>query len=261
MNMSKEKLAKWLHELGEYRKAEAVEREEFNGYDWKTASEFVDETNEIIQASRELSEEKEDEEGNPEEPAEADRSAEECDAKPMTLDEAIQHCKDIVEKAGDCKCSKQHAQLAEWLEELKDVKTRHAYLAADFENYKRRTASAEADAKRKGRQDAVFHFLDVHDNIERLCRVAEKCEDVSDGVKSLKEGCELIKKKVEQTLSDLGASKIEVRHGDKLDVSTMEAVATKHEEGKQADQVLCEVRSGWTCDGKVLRYADVVVTC
>lgn len=153
----------------------------------------------------------------------------------MTLDEAIQLCKGLAEKAGDCKRSEQHSRVAAWLEELKDVKTRHAYLAADFENYKHRTASVEADAKRKGRQDAVFHFLDVHDNIERLCRVAEKCEDVSDGVKSLKEGCQLIKKQVEQTLSDLEASKIEVRPGDKLDVSTMEAVATKHEEGKQAD--------------------------
>lgn len=33
--------------------------------------------------------------------------------------------------------------LAKWLEKLQDVKTRHAYLAADFENYKRCTASID----------------------------------------------------------------------------------------------------------------------
>ena len=38
----------------------------------------------------------------------------------MTLDEAIQHCK---EKAcGNTKCSEEHKQLAEWLMELKELR-------------------------------------------------------------------------------------------------------------------------------------------
>lgn len=40
--------------------------------------------------------------------------------KPMTLNDAIKHA---LEKAkGDCNCSKDHAQLADWLKELKDLK-------------------------------------------------------------------------------------------------------------------------------------------
>lgn len=34
----------------------------------------------------------------------------------MTLDEAIKHAE---EKAGNCECGKEHAQLASWLKELK----------------------------------------------------------------------------------------------------------------------------------------------
>ena len=37
----------------------------------------------------------------------------------MTLDEAINHAKDIAAKGGEC--AKDHEQLAEWLEELRGI--------------------------------------------------------------------------------------------------------------------------------------------
>lgn len=44
----------------------------------------------------------------------------------MTLDEAIQHCKEVAieyEAKGDCfECGKEHRQLAEWLEDYKELK-------------------------------------------------------------------------------------------------------------------------------------------
>lgn len=40
----------------------------------------------------------------------------------MTLDEAIQHCRD---KENCSQCGQEHKQLKEWLEELKDLRTRY----------------------------------------------------------------------------------------------------------------------------------------
>ena len=44
----------------------------------------------------------------------------------MTLDEAIQHCKEVAieyEAKGECyECGKEHRQLAEWLEDYKELK-------------------------------------------------------------------------------------------------------------------------------------------
>lgn len=37
----------------------------------------------------------------------------------MTLDEAIKHCDEVIEKEDCSKCAKEHEQLKEWLEELK----------------------------------------------------------------------------------------------------------------------------------------------
>lgn len=211
MNIDNIKLVKWLHELAEYRKAEAREREEFNNYNWKSASEFMDETNEILGTTRSLSAE-----------------------------------------------ATSFNQQSKLLDELADIKSKYAYLAADFDNYKKRVANSETAAKHKGKSTAIFNFLAVYDNIERLCNEACKCEDVSDGVKTLKDGCAIIKRQIEQILQDLDAKKIEVAIGDKIDINKMEVVAMGHDEDAKHDTVLNIIRSGWTCDGHVVRYVNVV---
>lgn len=40
----------------------------------------------------------------------------------LTLDEAIEHAKEEAFKLGCSECGKEHRQLAEWLEELKEYK-------------------------------------------------------------------------------------------------------------------------------------------
>lgn len=41
------------------------------------------------------------------------------DKKPMTLDEAIAHCRHVASNSVRCACADEHRQLAEWLSELK----------------------------------------------------------------------------------------------------------------------------------------------
>ena len=56
----------------------------------------------------------------------------------MTLDEAIEHCKEKAEELGPCStCAMEHQQLAAWLEELKrsrrpDISTRDAITIANL---------------------------------------------------------------------------------------------------------------------------------
>ena len=40
----------------------------------------------------------------------------------MTLEEAIEHCKE--KSKGDCECAKEHEQLAQWLIDYKKIKER-----------------------------------------------------------------------------------------------------------------------------------------
>ena len=62
----------------------------------------------------------------------------------MTLDEAIQHCKEVAieyEAKGECyECGKEHRQLAEWLEDYKQLKADYT----DLDN-RMRAANTEND--------------------------------------------------------------------------------------------------------------------
>ena len=40
----------------------------------------------------------------------------------MTLEEAIEHCKEVAATCSNKGCAQDHQQLAEWLEELKQLK-------------------------------------------------------------------------------------------------------------------------------------------
>lgn len=44
----------------------------------------------------------------------------------MTLDQAIKHCYEVAEKEQCYACAEEHLQLAEWLEELKELREKQA---------------------------------------------------------------------------------------------------------------------------------------
>ena len=69
----------------------------------------------------------------------------------MTIDEAIEHAK---EKGKECsECGKEHLQLAEWLEELKDLK------AKDLEAGRDRTAKIFYESLSEGLDEVVKTVL------------------------------------------------------------------------------------------------------
>lgn len=53
----------------------------------------------------------------------------------MTLDEAIEHCKE--KSCSNTECAKEHGQLAKWLEELKEYKKRYGELNQAYINAKK----------------------------------------------------------------------------------------------------------------------------
>lgn len=55
---------------------------------------------------------------------------------PMTLQQAIEHAKAKAQELGDCKCAKEHLQLAKWLTELYAYKYgKDKYKVGDFVSY------------------------------------------------------------------------------------------------------------------------------
>ena len=42
----------------------------------------------------------------------------------MSLEDAIKHAEDKAKELGCCECAEEHKQLAEWLKELKDLRSK-----------------------------------------------------------------------------------------------------------------------------------------
>ena len=144
-------------------------------------------------------------------------------------------------------------------DELKDLKTKYIYLAADFENYKKRSIKLQNESYSKAKVDIIFHFLSVYDNIETLCKQVENYKNISNDVKFFIDGCNLIFKQITQTLSDLNVQKIEVHKGDKFDLSIMNAISSIENTEIESGCVVSIVQSGWASDNRIIRYVNVIV--
>lgn len=187
----------------------------------------------------------------------------------MTLDEAIVHAEEVGNNMScdlDTKdCGAEHLQLAEWLKELKDLKSRYLYLAADFDNYKKRTLKEEHAAYDRGQEQILRDILNVVDDLERVVEILDKrpSEEKMFEVyeqNPIHSGIQLTYENLLKMLKAYNCEKIDVREDDDFDVNTMEAISTTEcTEGASPDRVAKIYQSGWNIDGKLLRPAKVVV--
>ena len=141
--------------------------------------------------------------------------------------------------------------------EEKAAKDRDDYvrLMAEFDNYRRRTSQEKLEIVSMASSETIKGLLPVLDDCERALKVLLESND-SDAAK---EGTELIYNKLMGYLKSKGLAVIEAM-GKTFDTDLHEAVAQfpVQEEDKKG-KVFDVVQTGYTLNGKVIRYAKVVV--
>lgn len=136
---------------------------------------------------------------------------------------------------------------------IAEYRDRLARLAAEFENYRRRTQRDIEFARRHERHGVLLAFLDVLDNFERAL-VAEGAEG-----NSWIEGLEGIHRQMLDTFARFGA-RPDNPVGVVFDPQRHEAVAVAHLPGMEPDTIAEVIQTGYVMDeGEVLRPAKVVV--
>jgi len=141
------------------------------------------------------------------------------------------------------------------LKELEELKDKHLRLQAEFDNYRRRTLKEKADLITSGGERSLKDLLPVVDDLERAMESIKSAQDVE----AVKEGMELILNKFKDYLTKQGVAEIEAKDVA-FDVDKHEAVAkfpAPSEEMK--GKVIDVTKKGYTFNGKVIRYAQVVV--
>ena len=166
------------------------------------------------------------------------------------------------DKKGLLKKDKNKAKIKELegkVEELeaKVAKDRDDYirLMAEFDNFRRRTAQEKLEIVSMASTETIKGMLPVLDDCERALQVLGQSDD-SDAAK---EGTELIYHKLMSYLQSKGLAVIDAA-GKEFDTDLHEAVAQfpVQEEDKKG-KVFDVVQTGYTLNGKVIRYAKVVV--
>ena len=147
---------------------------------------------------------------------------------------------------------KKVAQLEEKTAKDKDDYIR---LMAEFDNYRRRTSQEKLEIVSMASAETIKGMLPVLDDCERALAVLKESADSA----AAKEGTELIYHKLMAYLQSRGLAVIEAKN-QPFDTDLHEAVAqfpVQDEEMK--GKVFDVVQTGYTLNGKVIRFAKVVV--
>ena len=133
--------------------------------------------------------------------------------------------------------------------ELAEGKDKYIRLAAEFDNFRKRTAKERLELFQTAGKEIITELLAVLDDIERA---EQQAEGVSEGVS-------LIFNKVKSTLQAKGLTLMETIgtefNPDLHDAITEIAAPTPDLAGKVVD----EVQKGYYLNDKIIRHAKVVV--
>ena len=137
---------------------------------------------------------------------------------------------------------------------LAKEKDDYVRLMAEFETFRRRSSEDRLNLISSAAADTIKGLLPVLDDCERAMEILEKSSD-----EAAKEGTSLIYTKLMDYLKTRGLAKIEAK-GEDFNTDFHEAVTqfpapSEDMKGKVIDVV----QTGYMLNGKILRYAKVVV--
>ncbi|WP_317196611.1 nucleotide exchange factor GrpE [Hymenobacter negativus] len=139
--------------------------------------------------------------------------------------------------------------------ELADLKDKYLRLAAEFENYKRRTTKERIELFKTASQELMTALLPVLDDFERARNATQATTDAA----AVRESIDIIQNKLNKTLQQKGLTAMEAKGGD-FDADLHEAITqipapSDDLKGKIVDVV----EQGYYLGDKVIRHAKVVL--
>jgi molecular chaperone GrpE len=140
--------------------------------------------------------------------------------------------------------------------ENEEYKTKFLYLAAEFENMKKRFEREKSDLLKYGSEKLLKSMVEVVDNFERTLNALKNDED--EKVKNIVVGIEMVHKLFISSLKNFGLEQINAV-GEEFDPNFHEAMAQQPAEGKKDMEIIQEYEKGYILNGRLLRPSKVVV--
>ncbi len=138
---------------------------------------------------------------------------------------------------------------------LEAQQERYLRLAAEYDNYRKRTGREMMQAAGRGQADLIKGLLDSLDDLQRFAGVDSATTDS----KSLIDGVALVERNIMKTLSNAGLEVIDPLELP-FDPNMHEALSTQAAETPEEDHMVAQVyQRGFMLGGQLLRPARVVV--
>ena len=144
---------------------------------------------------------------------------------------------------------------ADAAQRLAEQQDRYLRLAAEYDNFRKRSQRERSEAASRGQADLVKQLIDALDDLSRFAHVDPASTDSA----TIVQGVDMVEKKM---LKSLGAAGLQVVNpvDQTFDPSLHEAVATEPALSAEDDHVVSRVyQQGYLFNGQLLRPARVVV--
>lgn len=168
--------------------------------------------------------------------------------------ESVEAEQESIEEAPD-HLEEQPESLTEATQEVDQLKQQLQRVAADYQNFQKRSQKQIAQAGQFARQDLVKALLAVLDNFEHTFNGFDESLNAADVIK----GVQIIYDQLLNILSSQSLDPIEVKPGDPFDPTLHEAMLRQESDAFEDNAVIAEFARGYTMNGMTLRPAKVSV--
>jgi molecular chaperone GrpE len=148
----------------------------------------------------------------------------------------------------------QEQKIAALTEQLDKTRDEYLRLAAEFDNYKKRTTRDYVNLVKTANEGLIVELLELLDNFERAFRSREENHDAE----AYHKGVSMLYDKLLDVLSREGLKRFD-SVGQMFDPRLHEAVMQVEDDGAKPDTVATELQAGYTLNDKVIRHARVGV--
>jgi molecular chaperone GrpE len=143
----------------------------------------------------------------------------------------------------------------ELMRQIEEQRDKYLRLAAEYDNYRRRTTKERLEAGSRGQAELVSRMLDAIDDLGRFAHVDPATTDAA----TLHKGIELVEQKLLKTLTAAGLEVIEPVD-QSFDPNVHEAITTEPALAEEDHNTVSKVfQRGYRFGGQLLRPALVVV--
>lgn len=139
-------------------------------------------------------------------------------------------------------------------QQLEEQKNDYLRLAAEFDNFRKRTRRDVADIIKSANESLISQLLDVLDNFER----AVKSQGEKVDFEAYSKGVALVYDKLNVILTGAGLKKFD-SVGEAFDPRLHEALMQVEADDQDPDTIALELLPGYTLNDKVIRHAKVGV--